>query len=416
MSYCNGGNDARAWLSSRNWNRVMENLLLFDRQNRAARAAATPAARAAQAPGPPTAVVIGIATATDARVLSVLPAAPGNARVGAVPGSPFVVVASGADGRVLAEVGAEVKTGSDGGGSTFRASVPAETAAVEVRRPSGQTLHRVARSNAPTVRLRGVRVTRAGALDVRWRAADPDGDALEAAIDVAPSGSSWRTVLQGPSRGRAVIPRARLQTGRRSRVRVRVTDGFAGANAVSRTVRIRGRGPAAQISVPADGAELTAGEAILQGSARDDRGRRLRDRALTWYAGARRLGRGERVPRAALPAGRVVLRLVARDRNGRRSTARRVLRIAPTTLVLRTFAAPDRVGRRARTVRVLVATNIPAHLHAGRRSYAVGPRRRVLRLRLPSTPAKGVVRLSARVTSDGPRQPAIRATAVTVRG
>ena len=65
---------------------------------------------------------------------------------------------------------------------------------------------------------------------------------------------------------------------------------------------------------------------MLTGAALDDRHRELRGRALSWYAGRKRLGHGRKLT-VRLPAGRPVLRLVARDPSGRRGVARLRVRV-----------------------------------------------------------------------------------------
>ena len=65
---------------------------------------------------------------------------------------------------------------------------------------------------------------------------------------------------------------------------------------------------------------------MLTGAALDDRHRELRGRALSWYAGHKRLGHGRKLT-VRLPAGRTALRLVARDRSGRRGVARLRVRV-----------------------------------------------------------------------------------------
>jgi hypothetical protein len=55
---------------------------------------------------------------------------------------------------------------------------------------------------------------------------------------------------------------------------------------------------------------------VLSGAAIDDAQPRLRNSALTWFAGSRHLGSGEQL-RVTLPAGIVRLRLRVRDTRGR---------------------------------------------------------------------------------------------------
>ena len=262
-----------------------------------------------------------------------------------------------------------------------------------------------------------VRSARRGAssLTLRWAARDPDGDALRATIEYAPDGRTWRTVQQGPSRGRATVPARLLEAGARARFRVTVDDGFNRARAVSAPVRVAGRPPTPRIVVPGAGESQQAGRVLLIGAARDERGRRLRGHALTWFAGTRRLGTGERLT-ASLPAGRVTLRLRARDSAGRTAVARQRLTVAPVALQLQVLRAAERVNATARTVSIELSTSTPATLRAGGRRWPVGPRTRTLQIPLPARPRSGLLSVKLTITASGPRQPALRRTLVALRG
>jgi hypothetical protein len=179
----------------------------------------------------------------------------------------------------------------------------------------------------------------------------------------ADDGRSWRTVYDGPSRGRTVVPSAVLQGSTRARIRVNVSDGFGEARALSPRFTVAGAAPSVRILRPASGETVRAGERVLlTGAAFDDAHRELGGRSLTWYAGRRLLGHGSRL-RAALPAGRVVLRLVASAAR-LRADARRTLTVAPRPLVLRRIDYAQRVRRGARSVSVRIAVSAPASLVA----------------------------------------------------
>jgi hypothetical protein len=263
----------------------------------------------------------GVVGASGGRILRYV-APDGNDRIPAAePGSPVRLRALDARGRVLQEVGVRVSgtSESDAEGGSFIGPVPAGAAAVELVR-DGKVVDRLGRSAAPTVRLLSAR-----AGHVRWAASDPDGDALHAGVDYSPDGGrTWRTVSDGPSTGRATLPAGLLAGSDDARLRVTVSDGFSEARAASGRLRVAGTRPIVRI-VPVRGAG--AGDPImLTARALDDRQRPLRGRALTWYAGTRRLGHGERLS-VRLPAGRTTLRLVAVDARGKRSVARTTVRV-----------------------------------------------------------------------------------------
>jgi hypothetical protein len=367
MSYCpvDGFADDIHWLSPRNWNRAFAVLRALDAVRRA-RSVTARAARAGQA------FAVGVLGPEGGRIVRVIPADPDNLAPAPDPGSQLRLRALDVAGNVLGEVGAVVQPLHDSpDAATFLAPVPAGADAVELL-SGATTLDREDRSRAPTVRVtaprRGTRVAARARLPVRWTARDPDRDELRVTVEYAADGRSWRAVFQGPSSGRTSIPGRFLEAGSRARVRVTVDDGFNQAGAVSAPFRASGKPPVARIILPDASESPQAGRALLLGAALDDRGRRLRGRALTWFAGSRRLGTGERLM-AKLPAGRIRLRLRARDR-GRVAFAVRRLVVTPFALQLTTLRVPDRVAARASRVAVTLATTIPATLRAGGRNFS----------------------------------------------
>ena len=150
---------------------------------------------------------------------------------------------------------------------------------------------------------------------------------------------------------------------------------------------------------------------MLVGSARDERGRRLRGAALSWHADGRRLGSGERLT-AILGAGKVKLQLRARDARGRDGIATRSLFVAPVTLQIKTLRAPERLGVGARSIKVRIATSVPAMLRAGGRRFRLDTSTRTVRIPLPGRSRPGVVRLRLAIAAKGPRQPTLRETIV----
>ena len=236
-----------------------------------------------------------------------------------------------------------------------------------------------------------------------------------ASVDYSSDGGhTWRHVLQGRSTGRASIPGRYLESSDRGRVRVVVNDGFSDATAVSAVLRAPGTPPSARIVLPQAGASVQAGPVRLFGTGRDDHTHRLHGRALTWFAGSRRLGSGEQL-RAQLPAGRVTLRLVARDSRRRVAVVTRRLRVAPVALRLVRLRTPAHVGPRARTLAIGLATSVPATVRVGSHRYRVGPHSRTLRIPLPARPEIGILQFTVTVSASGARQPALRERIVLLR-
>jgi hypothetical protein len=402
MSYCGAENNA--WLSAWNWSRVFSTLRAYDALLRRSNEMAL-GARELQAG---VAIAFGAADPRGGRIGSVLmPDGEDSAPPAAVPSSPLRLRALDAGGRVLADVGVALSASSEGppDAGTFAGAVPAAAATIELVR-NGAVLDRLVRSRPPRVALvsprAGARARSGRPLTVRWRAGDPDSPAIEATVDYSPdAGRSWRSVQQGPSTGLARIP-ARYLAGGRARVRVSVSDGFNEAAATSGVIRAQGVAPVVRIERPARREPVRARErTLLVGSALDDRSDALRGRSLTWFAGRRRLGTGERLT-VVLPAGRVALRLVARD--GRRLTgeARATLRVAPARLELDALVAPDRVRPAARSVAVRVRASAPARFRVAGRSFALGTTARRIVVPLPRRPRIGVLTIPYRLTAAAP--------------
>ena len=240
-------------------------------------------------------------------------------------------------------------------------------------------------------------------------------DPLNATVDYsADGGRSWRTVFDGQSTGAATVPNSFLAGSQPSsdpRLRQRWLQR---GRARSAPFTVAGTVPVATIVSPQAVSAVRAGEPTqLIGGALDDRRQRLRGRTLTWFAGRRRLGSGERL-KATLPAGRVTLRLLARDRTGRTGTARLTLRVASVPVRLVTLSYPQGVSRRSRTVTVRAAVAGAAVLHIGGRSVRVGHRAGGgCSVPLPRRPASGLIRLPFAVTAAG--HTPVRGTVMLVR-
>ncbi len=421
MSYCTG--DPTAWLSPRNWNRAFA--FMIEAESVVPTTFQVPirrSAKVAQAPGTVPTVfgagfVVGTVVDGRARITGLEPADAEHVVPAGDPGSGLRVRGLGAAGQTIGEAGARVETSTDSGATTFIAPVPKGSAAVELV-SGGEVVDRRAQGRPPTVKIlapskAGTRVR--GALKVRYRAGDPDGGPLTASIEFSPDGrSKWRTVLRGAASGTATLSPGLLKAGTKARIRVKVSDGFATATATSPALRIDGRPPTARIVLPGPRDRGTAAaKVVLLGQAADENGRRLRGRALTWFAGRERLGTGERV-RVRLPGGRTTLRLVARDTLGRETTVKRTTRVDPVALELRTLRAA-RVKPKARRVVVTVATNVPAVLRLGGVAVKVGPKARRVTLPLPARPAVGILRLQPRLTPAA-GGPALRPGLTVFRG
>ena len=413
MSYCAGfgdtaTDDGLAWLSPRNWNRFTRELgelglrVGFGARATAAAAAApaSSAARALSAMRERRAFAVGSAGSAGGKLTRVV-SGDGQAAVpDPVPASPFRLRSLDPSGRVLLEAGVAVRPLSEAGdddSGPFAGPVAAAAAAVELVH-DGQVLDRLTRSRSPAVKLRSLgrrtRVRSEGKLTVRWQASDPDGDALNATIDFsADNGRTWRTVYDAPNKGRASVPGSLLAGSKRARIRLGISDGFSERRATSRPFVAQGTPPRVQILTPQTAALVRSGErTLLTGSAFDDLDRQLPGKALTWFAGKKRLGSGRQL-RVRLPLRARRLALVARDRTGRKGTSRLSLRVEAPRLRIVDLDVPLKVSRKARTVTVHIKPSATAVLTAARRRFRLGTTRTKLTIPLPARPAVGVLRI-----------------------
>ena len=124
--------------------------------------------------------------------------------------------------------------------------------------------------------------------------------------------------LVGAEHGRRDARRApRSRRSGNGFIRVRVSDGFDTASAVSNVLTVPGRKPDAVITSPAAGATIGASSAIrLAGEAYDDHFAPLVDRNLSWTLDGKTVATGARGALDGVKAGKHTLRLVARRRGG----------------------------------------------------------------------------------------------------
>ncbi len=392
MSYCASENTG--WISAFNWNRFFQVMVDFIPH---APEGLHPFASNVRLAATDQALATGVVGEGAGRIVRVVAPDGADRALPSNPSSRTRLRALNATGGLLGEVGVMVSGTSEApDAGSFAGLIPAGATTVELVR-DGVVLHRLARSQPPNVRLtsptRKSRAKSRGILDVRWTARDPDGGGLEATVDFSPDrGRTWRTVFQGPNRGRAAVPGRYLQKSDRARIRVAVSDGFNESSALSEVFRAEGPPPQVEIERPAAGELiLTPSPLHLRGHARDDAGRRLQGKALAWYAGKRLLGHGERLQARSLPRGRVTVRLVARDRHGRSSTSRAVIRVRAPQPGLTQLEGKRVVGAGARSATFRIRTTAPAVLRIAGRRYAVGLKARKLTLKLPARPKSGLL-------------------------
>jgi hypothetical protein len=416
MSYCtNGGDypkplvDGNAWVSVRNWNRILGD---FDLTRSA------PAARVrAAAPGPAVASlhVRGFATTGNASIVSVSP-------VSSPPqpssNSDFHLIGLDAAGAQVADVGmlqAGVHTDGAPPSLTLDGVIPsAGVVSVAIVQGAKSFDTRARSASAPTVSIGKPPKARRGTATVRWTARDADGGRLLATIDYSTdAGRHFAQVWTGPSSGSARLPARYLSRSSRARLRVTVNDGFREATATSAVFRSAGAPPVVKILSPVRRLKQPSdAPLVLSGQAFDDRGDALTGRRLRWRAGRILLGTGADITATGLRAGRHRIDLLARDGAGRTSRASVVVTLSGARPFFLTLTAPKSVKRSARTLRMKLASSLPAKLTVrggrGTQRFTVGRRARTVTVRIPS----GTKALKLRLTLSAGKLASSRTLAV----
>lgn len=400
MSYCALGEDSLSWTTIHNWNYAV----LF----RAPPQTSQTSASAAGSPAGRTLRVVGFFNKGSTEVASVgpdvAPATPIET------GAPLSLVARDAAGAELARSGVEIERNSDASGfATLTGYVAAPGAAsVAFERGGAQIAARTRSAAAPWLKLlspkAGTKIGTKANTSIRWRVTDSDaGDQLLAAVQYsADGGRDWKTVAFGESRGQVRLPSRFFTASRRARVRVTVNDGFNETAVTSPQLRSLGGPPAVSITSPLRRTSLAAGSVLLlEGSAYDDRVRRLTGRRLQWRVGRRGVGRGEQVTVGGLPAGRHKVTLLARDSRGRRGSRSVTVRIRGVKPLFTLLRGPKRISRQARVVSLRVATTLPATLVVGGKRFSVSPRSRAISV--PIRRGRGNLNVRLELRSGGKR-------------
>ncbi len=396
MSYCAFDTSqpltkGNAWISLRNWNAILENHRFHK------------AVVEARATGPPSLRVGGyLSPDGSVGITSVTPLASGSQPAST---SLYHLVGTGASGQVLADVPmVEAAMHVDGEQPPIPlvGAIPsAGVVKVAIVRDGVTLASRERSASAPTVVLKGLPAFRKGGATVRWKAADADGDALEAAVDYSANGGrSYRRIFIGPNKGSAAVPARYLSRSPKARVRVTVNDGFQSTTVTSKRFRSPGAPPDVTIVSPARGLrEADDAPLVLSGQAFDDSGAMLSGKRLRWVAGKRRLGTGRSVAALGLTPGRRTISLLARDRFGRTGRDSVVVVVTGARPIFLTLKAPGSVKRKARSVRLRVSSSLPARLQVGGQRFRVGRKAHAVTVKV----ARGAkaLHLKLRLTSGG---------------
>jgi hypothetical protein len=314
--------------------------------------------------------------------------------IGPADKSDYVAIVRSRTGRVLGR--ATLRAERDGdvllldgivalkGASATR--LPSGAADLTVSRGATTLLERTRSAHAPKVatpKRKGTRVT--------WKASDADGDALSASVDYsADGGRSFRTVWSGASTGRATL--SALARSDHALVRVRVSDGFDQASAVSKPFHVAGRRPVVTIDAPAT---IPASVPLsLAGSATDDALAPIGD--LRWTIDGHAAGTGARATADPLSPGRHTVRLVATDGSGRHASAHARVRVTAVTPQPLSIAAPAKLDPQATTLtlRVAAATACRLTVSGGAKSVATDLTRAPVSVAVPVKPGTADLKLT----------------------
>ena len=136
----------------------------------------------------------------------------------------------------------------------------------------------------------------------------------------------------------------------------------------------------------------------LSAVAVDDLGNPLKGKALSWFAGHRKLGTGATL-NARLPAGKVTLRLRAREAGGPTRIVTERVNVTAQRLRVLTISVPQRVGKKAHTVTITLRMSARSKLIAAGHPFIVRTKATKLTIPLPKKPAVGLLKVPFRVTA-----------------
>ena len=213
---------------------------------------------------------------------------------------------------------------------------PANAARVEIVRDGVVVASRDRSATAPTAAFtrprRGARIGRGKRVDIRWRAADADGDRLETTVEwsrEAGRPGTWRPVFLGPNGGRVRLPSDYFAGTGHARLRLRVSDGFHETVALSPPFRAVSHPPTVKILDPRPGTRFSRrARIVVHARALDERGTPLSGRRVIWRERKRRLGRGDTAALPRLRRGRHTIRVTVTDpRNRKKASARMRVRV-----------------------------------------------------------------------------------------
>lgn len=199
------------------------------------------------------------------------------------------------------------------------AYLPAQDAAAVELEYQGEVVSRRARSaaapNLEVARLGREAFTRDDSLELRWKASDADGDALETRIEFsAGKDRPFRAVYLGTDGGRWQVPGRMLDATSEGRLRVIVRDGFNETAREIGPIVIRPSAPLIEILGIADGASYPQSTPLrFQAVAFGDGQMPLPAKDIRWAIDGKGLESGADVEVRNLEPGRHLAQVFARE-------------------------------------------------------------------------------------------------------
>jgi hypothetical protein len=242
------------------------------------------------------------------------------------PGTSHRILVVDGEGQTLAERSFDPEASSEGEGpAAFAALLPEIPADASLRVMFGEDeLHRVEPSvNAPTVTLEPLPDVIDGPFDLRWSAADADGDALSVNLYLSlDDGATWTLEASGLGANDGPIDASLWPESVAARLRLRASDGLREAESVSAPFGIPAKAPVVSIASPEDGADVALqGPTMLSASVWDAEDGGAEGLTVAWVSDREgELGSGDRLLVPSLRPGWHRIQVTVTDADGLRAS------------------------------------------------------------------------------------------------